>query len=381
MSFFSRLQTYRDRQERKPNEDFLTEIFAEFLRQLGAKSRDNFWSLFSQTLLHRPWVLNAAALERVEMAFRSARRLRVDTRFAINVENGTNFPDIAIFGEQSAPIALIEVKIAADETEPNKQAATKHSQLRRYDQWLYEQWKNGCSAGCLMFLTDTTPLPDGFLQDALFRCPVRGAGSWYEVHRWLARHTEDLPISIRLLADYFREYLEDKSMMSCQINSEDIAVLDTFLRSNARARWRALLSEIGKTIKRTLPETRASGDLPADFDHLQRIWSWVNVSPSNPCFSGVGNLYIAWGIYADTLGDEYPDLPKGLNCFVKISEAQGKAVMPDALPGLDWRRSDSALICTHPLTLGDGRLDDREILEWFSRTVGIAYHLVKTSQA
>jgi len=204
MSFFSRLLQYQARPERTPFEDFLTEVLAEWLRQVTAAGQ---LQQVLKEVLQLPQEFVASGTKSIEW----------NTQHTIGPGHpGTGKrPDLVGQGEDY--FLLIENKIWAGIGQHEDESGT-NNQLETYARYRDSRSEK---LGGIVLLTHYTSPPDGWSHPVL---------RWQDIHRrcaeWLCDHHSGtrLEYVTRLLI----EFLEDQSMTGARIELSEITAIPAY---------------------------------------------------------------------------------------------------------------------------------------------------------
>lgn len=226
-SLYGRLFTYRERPDRSPVEDFLTEGFADLLGRLpDCVARDLILVMLGRGVdvemeLANVWSPGTSARWSTQKVIAGGRLdllLEIDGRAAL----------------------VVESKVAAgfQRHNDNDTGRSRH-QLETYSEWIGKaadpRW-----GGALILLTHYTPAPPNFLKACgTYECRHRGVTRWADLSRRLStliRLPEHAGTGWALLAGEFVNFLKELNMDSELANSQDLAALQIYIASADRIR-------------------------------------------------------------------------------------------------------------------------------------------------
>lgn len=225
-----RLFTYRERPERSPLEDFLSEALADVLQRMPAHLGREFVGLMLGGGLE--------VEESVGKLWPDVAEARWLTQKIIPGGRLDLLLEIA-----GKPALIIESKIGAgfqehvEGREPD--GGEPGHQLKTYGRWIGSvaapDW-----GGALALLTHWTPAPADFLaQPQLYCCGRTGVARWADLSRWLRRLPRDArsdPAGWIVLAAELASFLKERNMDSELATSQDLAALQIYVASADRVR-------------------------------------------------------------------------------------------------------------------------------------------------
>lgn len=229
---YQRLFTYRQRPDRSPLEDFLTEALADLLNRLP----DSIARAVVERLLHTspnawfelaPYWTDAAHIHwSTQRAITDNRRLdllmEIDQRPMLVIENkiGAGFQD---YGEDRDDAAGL----------------SKRGQLASYGHWLAAETVQTWGGG-LVLLTHWTPAPLDFsTAEEAYGCRHRTTFKWTDFSRLLARTLRSSEGDVDEWVFFGREllaFLREQNMDSELATGSDLAALQIYVASADRVR-------------------------------------------------------------------------------------------------------------------------------------------------
>jgi hypothetical protein len=237
-SLYGRLFKYRQRPDRSPHEDYLTEALCDLLNCVPRERAVSFVNDLLVPSDARPlWREASSAFDR--MSWRT-QALVPGGRIDLLLENG---------GE---PLIAVECKISAgfhivdDESAHAKDAEI--NQLVMYGRWLAKglSKRNHVWPGALSIITHSTRPPADFRKpagDQRYQVKCRNDCTWAHVSKWLRGELRmDSPRKIdrstelhwKRLAGEFVEFIKEGNMSSDTIVPSDISALDVYIGSADR---------------------------------------------------------------------------------------------------------------------------------------------------
>ena len=215
---FVDLYAYRQRENRNPLEDWLTECLAATIRALPRRQKG--------TLLSR---LSGATIDDPEVFF-AAHRVEVVTQY---VAGAAGRPDMLILLD-GQPWVLFENKVSHGVSVRTHEDGTQSHQLRAYADWLIDRGKHCALAPAIVFVTHITPPPKDFLErDAtgLYRGLFPTHTSWGALCREISELVAELPEEhhASVLAGAFLACLEENDMSNKFPSSSAFAAAELYV--------------------------------------------------------------------------------------------------------------------------------------------------------
>ena len=340
-SLYHRLFTYRERPERSPLEDFLTEALADILNRLPEEVARSFvGKLFSDhsvvsDQLARLWPLGAEARWVTQKG----------------VSNG-KIADLVLEVART-PVLVIENKVSAgfrshtkggDGSEPSRQ-----NQLATYGQWVQQESPQDWG-GALVLLTHWTPPPPDFWTSPNFAARHRAVMRWSDLSRWLSRASETPAHATAGWAELTRDFLSflrEKNMDSELATGFDWAALQVYIPSADRVRntierlWSAAESSWRPICIQTSHVTQISSEYGC-------VWKFRYLNRSD-----LRQTYLAVGVRFAFNSDYLADVGgrgKTSNLFVELStEGKERAFEELKLTG-PWLIARGIRLCEKPLS-------------------------------
>lgn len=209
MSFFDRLFAFRQREDRAPFEDFLTELLAEWLRQATAAGR--IAEVLTELFRLRPEQLGAPE---------NLRELTWETQHIIGPGHRAQGKRPDLVGRGPDFFLIVENKIAAGFTWHEDDLGDSH-QLELYADYRQERPE---PYGGIVLLTHATLPPADWTHETLY---------WRDVERYL-RHFPDPSPAIPSALDYLTRqltlFLGENGMSGTRIALEDITAYPAYQR-------------------------------------------------------------------------------------------------------------------------------------------------------
>jgi hypothetical protein len=296
---FVDLYAYRQRENRNPLEDWLTECLAATIRALPSTQRG--------ALLAR---LSGATIDDPE-AFLAAHRVDIVTQYQ-TVAAGR--PDMLILLDDQ-PWILFENKVSHGVSERIDEHGAQSHQLRAYADWLGDHGKDCILAPAIVFVTHITPPPEDFrVRDAAGRYrglfPVHT--SWGALGRAISTLVTGLAEEhhARILASAFLTFLEQHDMSNEFPSSAAFAAAELYVSQAAT---------IENLVDRMWQEVRTVASFGRTSDYLLKAltdegsvsaWRYVApgaASPDRSSFLQTGIWYPETGLWFDA-GDIGEDL-------------------------------------------------------------------------
>jgi hypothetical protein len=338
-SLYQRLFTYRERHDRSPLEDFLSEALADLLNRLpDAIARD----AVAQLLRRRPDAV--ADLERLwpqGVAGRWVTQRVIDDGRRIDL----------LFEVAGTPLLLVENKIGAGfqqhRVEDPDGRKSQH-QLATYGRWLQHattpDW-----GGALVLLTHWTPAPIDFVASkAVYGCRFRSVLRWADVSRWLSsvvRHNAMKDAAWAQLAAELVAFLKDQSMDSEIATSHDLAALQVYVASADRVR--NSIEAVWEGARATWRPICQQTEYPLSISTAYGcIWKYRYLARKDLRLS-----YIAAGIRYPEASDDpaYADPNGEPHLFVEISSDDESPSINDLKLPTPWAGSDNLWLAKVPL--------------------------------
>lgn len=204
--FFSRLFQYQAHLDRAPAEDFLTEVLAEWLRQLTAARQlpQVLTTLFSQKL---PPELSASVMASVQWT----------TQHIIGPGHRGTGKRADLVGQGTDFFLIVENKISAAFSVHEDESGTRN-QLETYAEYRMERPER---YGSLVLLTHYTSPPDGWDHPVV---------RWQDIHMWcferLKSHHSDT--RVKYFTRLLKEFLEDQNMTGTRIELSEIVAIPAY---------------------------------------------------------------------------------------------------------------------------------------------------------
>ena len=326
---YRRLFKYRERPDRTPHEDFLTEAIADLFNRLPENISKELVAFLIKNCPN--------AFSNLKSYWPSNARTHWHTQKYI--EGG--IIDL-LFEIDGVPFLVIENKISAGFQEHQSYAEsselpTKSNQLATYGTWLNRQ-ADPSWGGALILLTHWTEAPADLLQsNSTYGCPYRSTVRWADLFGWLDKltsHAQEEGTDWVRLSRELTEFLKEENMNSDLATGSDLAVLRIYVASADRVRNTVeRIWESAKSIWRPLCQQTS---IPLEISTAYGcVWKYRYLSRFD-----LRSSYLAIGI-------RYPDLsnyPKELALdespylFVELaSEAEVSAIETFNMP-TGWTR-------------------------------------------
>ncbi len=287
---FIDLYSYRQRENKNPLEDWLTECLAVTIRALPAQPKAVLLS-----------VLSGAPIDDAE-AFFSKHEIKVLTQY---LAGDAGRPDMLILLDGN-PWILFENKVSHGVSMREDPSGGASHQLRGYADWLANR-AGECAMPCaLIFVTHITPPPPDFRGDdatGLYHGLRRAHTSWGSLGRDLVALTGDLPDEhhSKAIAEAFLTYLESQNMSNEFPSSAAFAAAELYvtqadaLENLVDRMWEEFktVANFGKTSDTTLKALTEEGSVSA--------WRFLAPrSSSKPeCFLQTGIWFPETGLWLD----------------------------------------------------------------------------------
>lgn len=360
---FIDLYAYRQRENRDPLEDWLTECLAVTIRALPPPAK--------ATLLSE---LSGAAITDPE-AFFDVHNVEVLTQYPAGAAGR---PDMLIQLD-GHPWILFENKVSHGVAVRETLGRTESHQLRAYADWLNEQGGHCPLPKALVFTTHITQPPQDFRgadQAGIYHGFRRTHISWGALGRRIAGLTDELPDDhhAKALTIAFLAYLEDQDMSNEFPNSAAFAAAEVYVSQAAALEnlvsrmWQELriIANFGRTSDfqlRALPE---EGSVSA--------WRYVAPSPSSPS----RNSYLQTGIWFPETGswfdaEEVVKGVRGPQAYVYFGNGENDMFISAAqeLEGF-MRPNSDFLACKSTVELSaNPQARGEEIIAWVAERAGV----------
>lgn len=289
-SLYRRLFTFRERPDRSPVEDFLTEGLADLLERMPVEA--------GRDLVARMLRNGADAERELGLIWTSGLSARWSTQRTI----AGGRLDLLLEIDGRAAV-VVESKVSAGFQEHADQD-TGHSrhQLETYGEWVGNtadcRW-----GGALVLLTHWTSPPPDFLQwSGPYGCRHRGITRWSELARWLSaliRLPEHADAGWALLAGEFVTFLREMDMDSELATGHDLAALQIYLASADRVR--NSVQQIWESARTIWRPVCIQTDVPLEVSTAYGcVWKYRYLVRSD-----LRSCYMAAGVRFPTIGS-YP---------------------------------------------------------------------------
>jgi hypothetical protein len=340
-SLYRRLFAYRERQNRSPLEDFLTEALADLLNRFPESVAR---SAVARLLCHR-----SDAVRELEGVWPLGTTVRWTTQRVID---GGRLVDL-MMEVDGRPILIVENKISAgfQEHRPDPRSARgsdSQNQLATYGQWLAREADTDWG-GAIVLLTHWTPAPPNFATDdqtyvSRYRTTVR----WADFSRWLKgtiRSADQLMTDWVKLAGELVGFLKEQNMDSELATGHDWAALRIYVASADRVRNSVeRIWEGARSIWRPVcQQTEIPLELSTEYGC---VWKYRYLARSD-----LRNSYLAVGLRYPDLSEYLSDLAfdGGPYMFVELaSEVDDAAIDGLAMPD-GWLSTQSLWLAKRPL--------------------------------
>jgi hypothetical protein len=239
-SLYSRLFTYRGRENRSPKENFLTEALADFIDRSPTKLQIDFIEkLFVPREAKASWERLRDKIEKITAK--------------TQVPADGDYIDIVLYADDEVPIIAIENKISASIGLPKsameRKPSDRRDQLQRYGCWLKRNVTNDWP-GVIVLLSHLTPPPSDFTGGNPNYRARPHAARWAEVATVLrTRKLDRRAISpdemgpsndaaiCHSLGDELLLFLTEQNMAQEFASFEDFAAGVLYLKASARLRY------------------------------------------------------------------------------------------------------------------------------------------------
>lgn len=296
-SHYQRLFKYRERPDRTPLEDFLTEALADLLNRLP----DQLQRRFAERLLSN----SADAIAALTKAWPIGARATWITQLLID---GGQIIDLLLEVE-GRPLIVVESKIAAGFQLHNRGDADSGNEGRRHQLSTYGEWISRKSTddwgGGLVLLTHWTPPPADYqTAQSIYRCLHRTTVRWSGIANWLRMvlaSAGDLRTDWISLGWELLHFLREYNMESEVATQLDLAALQVYVSSADRVRntvtqiwdsaeaiWKPLCQQADKTL--------------AFEGSLGCVWKFRYLKRTD-----LRNCYISTGLRYPVLGGHPPE--------------------------------------------------------------------------
>ena len=206
MSFFDRLFAFRQREDRAPLEDFLTELLAEWLRQATAAGR--IAEVLTELFRLRPEQLGAPD---------NLRELAWETQHIIGPGHRAQGKRPDLVGRGTDFFLIVENKIAA--------GFTWHEDSHQLELYAEYRQERPEPYGGIVLLTHATLPPADWTHETLY---------WRDVERYLRHFPDHSPAGIPSALDYLTRqltlFLGENGMSGTRIALEDITAYPAYQR-------------------------------------------------------------------------------------------------------------------------------------------------------
>jgi hypothetical protein len=350
VSLYGRLFTYRERPQRSPLEDYLTEALADLLNRTPTSEMVEFVSKF---FLPPLTAANETWQELVKTC--SSEGLQWRTHTSIYVGKSIRYPDLTLYAGEERPLLIVENKVASgigshessqleeDDTDqeantPFPQPTETIDQLATYGRWLSARCEDPWP-GAIVFLTHLTPPPAGFgVGDRnAYGVEWQRVCKWHDVWRWLIQASQAATgnPAWRALAAELAEFLVEQNMNAESFTFYDMSAAEIFIKSTAR--FEQTFKQIREALKPQWPNSTFSNVTRGRIEYNGGggiLWDWMHLRrPHSPVDENL--WYIAWGIRFPELSDRWKDaspaLPKTNHAFVSLG-SEGPPYVPVSSP-------------------------------------------------
>jgi hypothetical protein len=289
---FIDLYTYRERENKCPLEDWLTECLAVTIRALPRPAKAALLSWLSGAVIEDP------------DAFFDAHEVEISTQY---LAGAAGRPDMLVRIDRQ-PWIVFENKVGHSVAARVTADGAESHQLRDYADWLNQQGRHCPLPQALVFVTHITQPPPDF-RGADGAGSYRGVRpvhtSWGALGRRIAGLTVGLPEDhhARALATAFLAYLEDQDMSNEFPASAAFAAAEVYVSQAATLEnlvgrmWQELRTGVnfGRTADFQLQAVPEEGSVSA--------WRWVAPGPSSPS----RDSYLQTGIWFPETGSWFDE--------------------------------------------------------------------------
>lgn len=298
-TLFIDLYAYRQRENRDPLEDWLTECLAATIRALPGATKAILLSELSGAEIADP------------NAFLDLHEVEVLTQYPAGPAGR---PDMLVRLD-GHPWIVFENKVGHGVAAGGGVDGAETHQLRRYADWLNEQGHECPLARAVVFTTHITRPPSDFRgadEAGLYHGLRRTSISWGALGRRIAGLTHDLPDDhhAKALTTAFLAYLEEQDMSNEFPTSSSFAAAEVYVSHAA---------ELENLVSRMWDELRTFADFGRTADyHLKALtdegsvsaWRYVAPGPSSPS----RHSYVQTGIWFPEAGSWFDatDVVKGV---------------------------------------------------------------------
>lgn len=337
-SLYQRLFMYREREDRSPLEDFLSEALADLLNRLPESTSRDAAALFLRA--------DADAIESLKRLWPPGETGRWSTQRIID---GGRRVDL-LLEISGTPVIIVENKIGAGFQDHGVNNASREGQhqLATYGKWLQHATSPDWG-GAVILLTHWTPAPSDFVaSEDVYGCRFRSVLRWADLSRWLsgvAQHAETQDAAWTKLAGELVTFLKDQSMDSELATTHDLAALQIYVTSADRVR--NTIEAIWESAKVVWRPICQQTDYPLSIStNYGCVWKYRYLSRKDLRWS-----YIAMGIrYPRTCADPaYADPNGEPHLFVEIGSDEERSPVNELnLPAI-WAVSADQRMAKVPL--------------------------------
>lgn len=288
-SLYGRLFTYRERPDRTPLEDFLTEALCDLLNRLPREVMREFVAkLFLPPDAGDAWreIVDNGGILLWKTQERIAAVGRLDLMLCCNEE----------------PLIVVENKVGHSVTV---------EQLSGYGQWLGRQVAGQDWRGALVFLTHFTAPPDSFAKGDTntYGVPWQPVCRWPDVWRWLNANASAQPeTSWGAFAKELADFLGEQEMTSEMMTQHDLAALAVYVPSAARVHH--LLHHIWtEAVKPSWDNDGLYGHSSLDAEHTTIGYYSDEAQISDFAYVRSPNAPYDWNVWFLTWGIAFPEQP------------------------------------------------------------------------
>lgn len=214
---FIDLYAYREREDKGPLEDWLTECLAVTLRALPAAAKGDLFSYLSGGSIADP------------LAFFAEHELEILTQYVTTAGR----PDLVIMLD-GCPWILFENKVGHGVSKRKTETGEERHQLLGYSDWLDKRGANCILPRALVFVTHITPSPLDFRDPSkadVYHNVRRVHISWGDMARRMAALVAGLPEDnhARAIVGAFLFYLENQDMSHEFPSSSSLAAAEIYV--------------------------------------------------------------------------------------------------------------------------------------------------------
>jgi hypothetical protein len=360
---FIDLYAYRQRENKDPLEDWLTECLAVTIRALPRPAKAALLSELSGATVSDP------------QAFFDAHKVEVFTQHSTGAAGR---PDMLVQLD-GHPWILFENKVGHGVAAREAVDGTESHQLRGYAEWLNKQGRHCSLAKALVFVTHITQPPQDFRgadEAGLYHGLRRTHTSWAALGRRIAGLTDGLPDDhhAKALTTAFLAYLEDQDMSNEFPSSSAFAAAEVYVSQAAALEnlvsrmWQELrtAANFGRTADVQLKALTDEGSVSA--------WRYVAPGPSSPS----RNSYLQTGIWFPETGSwfdaEEVDIGvRGPQAYVYFGNGENDmfGIAPGELEG--FMRPNSDFLACKPMAEFSAvpQVRGEEIIAWVAERAGV----------